>query len=279
MSETLPVSFDVAPDQPISTDIALYGGVFAKRHVIPKAGTYVPQHSHGYDHLSLLASGAMRAWCDDKLVGNFKAPAEIRIPAGTKHTFLALTDETIFYCIHNADAFEEDECHELPGLLKPGSVDRGDGIVFAREELDTFLSEDGHLFEAHCISVGERPNEWQDKNWALMKRMQAQGYLHLTTARRQGVLLGYLMALVSPMLYALDSTEGLHTLFYTDPKVPGLGLRLQRASIEFLRGVGVDNVILRAGHRGNGPRLTALYERLGAKPVGRLFAIHFKGPE
>ena len=87
------------------------------------------------------------------------------------------------------------------------------------------------------------------------------------------------MALASPVLYALNSTEGLHTLFYTDPDVPCLGLRLQRASIEFLREVGVDNVVLRAGHRGNGPRLGALYRRLGAKPAGNLFMIHFEGPQ
>ena len=65
------------------------------RHTIPKAGTYVPQHSHTYDHLSLLASGAMRAWCDGVHLGDFHAPAEIRIVAHAKHIFMALADETI----------------------------------------------------------------------------------------------------------------------------------------------------------------------------------------
>ena len=133
--------------------------------------------------------GGLRAGSNGDLLGDFNAPAEIRIPAHTKHTLKALADETTFYCVHNADQFEMEEEHELPGRLRPGTIDRDDGIVFAREDLDTFLTEDGRLFAAHCASVGERPDEWQDKNWALMKRMQAMGHLYLTTARRGGVLL------------------------------------------------------------------------------------------
>lgn len=268
-------NFDVP--QPISTDLALYGGIFAKRHTIPKAGTYIPQHAHGYPHLSILTVGAMRAWQDGDLVGDFFAPAEIRIPAHAKHTFLALADGTTFYCIHNAEQFDVEEEHALPGgQLRAVGLPKDDGVVFAREGLDMFLQEDSPLYYAHAASVGEMPDAWKDKNWALMKRLQDLGVLHMTTARYHGRLIGYLMALVAPTLHEIGETEGMHTIFYTSPEFPGLQLRLQRASMEYLRSLGVGHVVLRAGPRGNGPRLPALYRRLGAVPSGQLFMVDLK---
>lgn len=88
---------------------------------IEHRGTYVPQHSHTYNHLSMLATGAVRVWKDGKLMGDFAAPQGIEIEAGCKHKFLSLVDETIIYCIHNlhgaldVDANVQDE-HQLEGV-------------------------------------------------------------------------------------------------------------------------------------------------------------------
>lgn len=76
-------------------------GVWIKQMLIPKPYDIVPQHSHTYDHISLLAKGSIRAWKDGEFYGDFTAPEGIFIAAGVKHIFQALEPETIIYCIHN----------------------------------------------------------------------------------------------------------------------------------------------------------------------------------
>jgi quercetin dioxygenase-like cupin family protein len=100
-AEDLPTFFELAAEQPYGVEFYTADGVGIKEMHIPKAGTYVPQHSHVYGHTSLLALGSVRVWQDDRLIGDFEAPKGIFIPAGVKHKFLSLVDETIVYCIHN----------------------------------------------------------------------------------------------------------------------------------------------------------------------------------
>ena len=122
MSETLPGhvlpnAFTPALQQPVSTDTAPYGGILLKRHVLPAEGLYVAQHAHAYDHITVVAAGGLRAWCDGRLLGDFLAPAELPIPAGSMHAFMALAAETLVYCVHAAATYAETERAELPGLV------------------------------------------------------------------------------------------------------------------------------------------------------------------
>lgn len=93
--------------------------IFIKQMFLKKKGILVPQHSHEYDHTSLVASGSVRAWKDGVLLGDFCAPFILNIPARTKHKFLSLEDKTVVYCIHNVshsgivDIHEE---HKLKGF-------------------------------------------------------------------------------------------------------------------------------------------------------------------
>ena len=143
--------------------------MFARRHVIPKAGLYVPQHAHSYDHLSLLTVDGLRAWCDEKLLGSFTAPAEIRIPALSKHTFLAPVDGTTFYCIHNVEHFEEKERGKLPGInpcascqvCQPSAPAMGEpdetGMSFQQEPLAIAKRDADELMVQHALLIGEDP--------------------------------------------------------------------------------------------------------------------------
>ena len=58
------------------------------------------QHVHTYDHVSMVAVGAVCYWIDDAFKGSVTAPAPIVIRAGQKHTVLATTD-ALLYCVHN----------------------------------------------------------------------------------------------------------------------------------------------------------------------------------
>lgn len=91
----------------IKSDAQPYGehftadGIEVLQMVIPKSDTYVPQHTHIYDHLSMLAKGAVDVWADGVSMGRFTAPAGINIKAGVKHLFRSCEDMTIVYCVHN----------------------------------------------------------------------------------------------------------------------------------------------------------------------------------
>lgn len=90
-----------AAQQPYGIEDTTADGVFIKQMAIPVAGTLVPQHSHTYDHTSLLAAGSVRVFKEGSHIGDFRAPKPIVIPAHTKHSFLSLEDNTVIYCIHN----------------------------------------------------------------------------------------------------------------------------------------------------------------------------------
>ena len=76
------------------------------------------------------------------------------------------------------------------------------------------------------------------------------------------------MTIVGPSPDAPDVIQGTHTIFFASQAVRGLGMRLQRAALDALRARGVNEVIMRAGHRGLGAAAWHLfYRRLGAEPV------------
>lgn len=76
-------------------------GIGIKQMHAYKRGTKVPQHSHTYDHTSMLALGKVALYANGVYQGVFRAPCGILIRAGVKHEFMTLEDNTIIYCIHN----------------------------------------------------------------------------------------------------------------------------------------------------------------------------------
>lgn len=106
------MDYEIAPEQPYGVEIKMADGIFIKQMAIPKAGTIIPQHSHRYDHVSMLARGSVHVLRDGNDAGLFYAPTGITIPAGCKHTFRSLEDNTVVYCIHRIDRADEIEILE-----------------------------------------------------------------------------------------------------------------------------------------------------------------------
>ena len=107
-----------AAQQPPNIEIYTTDGLFVKQMYIAEAGTFIPQHSHAYEHLSMLAVGSVRLWKDGELVGDFHAPCGITIEAEAKHLFQSIEPGTMIYCIHNierAGQVEIVEEHQLIG--------------------------------------------------------------------------------------------------------------------------------------------------------------------
>ena len=82
------------------------GGVYAKEAFIP-ANSLLMQHTHKFDHLSILAKGSVELVVDG-VKSIVDAPACITIQAGKHHGVKSLTDVT-WYCIHATDCVDEDE--------------------------------------------------------------------------------------------------------------------------------------------------------------------------
>jgi quercetin dioxygenase-like cupin family protein len=79
--------------------LAIAGNVFVKWMHFDKGGQVMRGHKHTYDHVTLLASGSVRAESDG-IVVEFKAPHLIITRAGKIHAFTALEDKTIVACVH-----------------------------------------------------------------------------------------------------------------------------------------------------------------------------------
>ena len=156
-------------------------------------------------------------------------------------------------------------------MVKP--LAEPDGVTFQIEDCDTWQRDGRRLFEDHCFTVGEDPGEWEKKNWDLFRAIENVGALQIMTARSNGRMFGYLMTLITPSLAAMDKTSAAHTTFYADPSFPGLGMKIQRAALNALKERGVDDVVWEAGKRGSGPRLGAMYRRLGALEHGETYRL------
>ncbi len=161
---------------------------------------------------------------------------------------------------------------ELKELASRKPVEPG-GITFQTEDCETWQRDGRRLFEDHCTIVGEDPREWEAKNWELMHRLYDAGVMQITTARSNGRMFGYLMTLVVPSLADGGVTAATNTTFYADPSFPGLGMKLQREALGYLKERGVDEVVWEAGKRGSGPRLGAMYRRLGATEHGETYRL------
>jgi quercetin dioxygenase-like cupin family protein len=75
--------------------------IWVRAYSVAKANTVLSQHVHAHDHITLVSSGSVEAWQDGKSIGVFEAPSIVKIPAGKKHAFLALTDNVMLCCLHN----------------------------------------------------------------------------------------------------------------------------------------------------------------------------------
>jgi quercetin dioxygenase-like cupin family protein len=89
--------------------------IWVRAYSVAKTNTVLSQHVHAHDHITLVSSGSIEAWQDGKSIGVFEAPSVVKIPAGKKHAFLALTDNVILCCLHNlrGTGLEQPEIKEV----------------------------------------------------------------------------------------------------------------------------------------------------------------------
>lgn len=153
-----------------------------------------------------------------------------------------------------------------------------DGVSFQQEQFETFWRDGQELMSEHCEIIGEEEDQFQRKNVPLFRTLDSAGSLHIMTARLNGKMFGYLISLLGPSMEHPTKRVATQATFFASKDAEGmrLGMRLQKASIESLRGKGINEVMMYAGIRGSGPKLGVLYKRLGAKDVGDLYKLTLK---
>ena len=93
--------------------------IWVRAYSVKKARSVISQHVHVHDHITLVSSGSVRVWQDDTEPEEFHAPAIITIPAGSKHKFMALTDNVVLCCLHNLRGTGTD----FPESIRPQEVE------------------------------------------------------------------------------------------------------------------------------------------------------------
>lgn len=166
--------------------------------------------------------------------------------------------------------------HKVVSVISGKSNTSQDGITFQREPFREFYRDAKHLFEEHLVQTGQSPDDHSRKNIAFFQALDDIGVLHVFTSRSNGRMFSYLVSVISPSLDSPHETLAEQTIFFADPVFPGLGMKTQNAAIADLKAMGIDRVLMRAGHRGSGPRLGSMFRRMGAEPFGSLYNLSLK---
>jgi quercetin dioxygenase-like cupin family protein len=82
-----------------NVNIGCVKNLFVRQMHFKKAGDGEQGHAHQFDHLTLLAKGRLAVDINGE-VTEFTAPQMIYIKAELRHKLVALTDNTVAYCIH-----------------------------------------------------------------------------------------------------------------------------------------------------------------------------------
>ena len=155
-----------------------------------------------------------------------------------------------------------------------------DGIDVYEEPLSVFWRDAQDLFREHCKAVGEPEDQFLRKNLPLIQRIADAGGCQILTVRCNGRMLGYLASVIAPSLEEVRLITATQTLAFVTKDAPSeknLMIRMQRASIEEMKARGVGEIYMRAGIRGDGPRMDVVYRRLGAKEFGSLYKLTLHG--
>jgi hypothetical protein len=103
----------------IEVKIGCVSNLYSRMIHFKNTGDTEHNHTHSFDHLTLLAAGSVE--CDvDGIKTIFKAPHMIFIHKDKMHAFTALEDNTVAYCIHPMRIGERIEDIADPSMFPEG---------------------------------------------------------------------------------------------------------------------------------------------------------------
>ena len=128
------------------------------------------------------------------------------------------------------------------------------------------------MFSRHWREIALNHDEVPlDIDWARYADLHEKGALHVVTARREGRLIGYHIAIITTHLHYRSTLHGITDVYYIVPECRHgvTGMRLFQAVERELKARGVRKLFTATKlHLDQGP----LFERMGYRPVERLYA-------
>lgn len=80
-------------------ELGFFGNIWVRQNVLSKAGDTFGGHKHHFDHVSLLTKGKVKVKVEGHPEKEFTAPTFIIIKKEHNHEFIALEDDTNWYCV------------------------------------------------------------------------------------------------------------------------------------------------------------------------------------
>jgi len=150
-------------------------------------------------------------------------------------------------------------------------------VVVDAEQWDSVWPEIDGLFAEHFAEVeGDlatvRPYKLDEPS---MRQMSTAGVLRITTARVDGILVGYCMWQITPDVESAGMLIAQHGPWFVrkDQAHLMLGPKLFDASIADLRALGVKNAFPHHRLQGRGAKLGAFFRRRGAVETQRTYSL------
>lgn len=165
----------------------------------------------------------------------------------------------------------------LRGFTRVFSQTELAGMSYQQEPFSTAWPAAQELLSANCTASGLLPDEYLRMDHDLMREYAAAGQLFVTTARSNGRMFGYLMTQLTRSLEDKGQMIAIDSSFYVSPSCPGAGRKLKNLAALHAAELGTTKILLRAGVRGDGPRLGAMYLRSGAEPHGMMYMKNLTG--
>lgn len=151
------------------------------------------------------------------------------------------------------------------GVTRPGTFYRVERWKHLRAEMLPLLVR--HWREV-ALNHADVPLDIDEAKYA---ELDEAGALHIVTVRRDGLLIGYHVAIVSPHLHYASTLHGITDVYWIAPECRHgvTAMRLFQAVERELKARGVRKLFTATKlHLDQGP----LFERLGYRPVERLYA-------
>lgn len=151
------------------------------------------------------------------------------------------------------------------GTMKPGTFYRVERWKHIRNEVMPLLVR--HWKEV-ALNHSEVPLDIDEQRYT---DLDEAGALHVVTARRNGLLIGYHAAIISGHLHYASTLHGITDVYWIAPECRHgvTAMRMFQAVERELKAAGVRKLFTATKlHLDQGP----LFERLGYKPVERLYA-------
>ncbi len=145
-------------------------------------------------------------------------------------------------------------------------------ITFQKESFVSVMPEMPEMFHALWLEQATEQDDVEiDPDWDRYAALDMSGQLHMLTARDEGIMVGYYMALVMPSLHYKTLLTAFADLYYLHPEYrKGMnGVRLFKEANAMLKALGVKKSYVMTNVRFP---ITIILKRLGYNCIEHAFA-------